>query len=339
MNNSIDQKIVQAFLDGEVENIAEPDKKPEHLLTTISHIFLYSKTVYKLYRKDNENFNRLFVDLSGEDRRSFYEEDFSWNNYYNPLVYKRLSGIKENYSGNIELCEAVDKDVYDYVIEMERIDMQHNLTEQLLGGRLTKDDFRKIGYEMTKRIAEFPHKPKTKDNYYQIYHKLLLEVGEGWAYEADPFIPLDEVKEVMSILFKYLESKRNELSAYTEKDFIFTIDNHSDNIFYRNGVLSFVDVYLPKESWRIVMPRYNILRLATDVLVLRGERYANALCAGYAGYYPNEHSEKQFDTFEQIYMALIKGPYLFIMGKETEARFDEAKKYWKFIKDSTSQLR
>ncbi|OHA00605.1 MAG: hypothetical protein A3H71_02845 [Candidatus Sungbacteria bacterium RIFCSPLOWO2_02_FULL_48_13b] len=335
MNNTQDEKIISAFLEGRIMGLPEFGRKPECLQTMISRVFLFSTTVFKLYRKDSEIFNTLFSDLGGDIRRSFYEEDFFFNHYFNPAVYKFLRGVKVG--DGVELCEPDDKNAYDLVIQMDRIDVRHNLTEQLLNGTLQERDFHKIGYEMTKCIAEFPYKLKTDKNYYEIYYSFLKDLV-GWTDSAAPFIPKEEARRVFSVLFPYLEGKKDELSHYTSKDFVSAIDNHSDNVFYKNGELSFIDVYLPKESWRAVMPSYNSVRLSTDIQVLHGKKYADALLAGYGEYYPEEKRDPGFDMFQKVYMALIKGPYLFIMNRESRARHDEAQKYWEFIKKSVAML-
>ena len=54
--------------------------KAENIQTPISHIFLYKTTAYKFYRRDNDGFNKSFVNLADEAiRAKFYEEDFFYN--------------------------------------------------------------------------------------------------------------------------------------------------------------------------------------------------------------------------------------------------------------------
>ena len=334
MNSPADEKIINSFLEGKTEGLLEPGFQPEHIQTMISHVFLFPKTVYKFYRKDNENFNKMFVDLSGEARKKFYEDDFFYNHYFNPNVYQKLLGI--NVDEEVHLAE-VSNQIYDRVIQMARLALSHNLTTQLLQGSLKEADFRKIGLEMTKMIAEFPHPLKTKKNYYEIMFGFIKDV-EGWTYLADPLIPKKEAEEIMDAVYTFLEQRRDFFSQYTEKDFVVAIDNHSDNIFYDNDEVSFIDVFLPKESWRIVMPFYSSSRPALDVLVLSGQRNSDAMLRGYYDYYGDAPVDPKLYYFYMIYHALVKGPYLLILAKEGGKRQEEGMRYWDFIKSSISKI-
>src|SRR3989344_3985032 len=158
----------------------------------------------------------MFVDLSGRSRRQFYEDDFFCNHYFNQDVYQKLLGIRVN--DTVELTDNSDA-AYDRVIQMARIDVSHNLTAQLLEGSLAESDFQKIGWQMAKMIAEFPHPPKTKKNYYEIMRSFVQDI-EGWTYLADPLIPKGEAQEVIRALYAFLETQKDFFGLYREKDFV-----------------------------------------------------------------------------------------------------------------------
>ncbi len=333
MDYVTDKKIVEAFLAGNVKGLGD-SRSPEYIQTQISHIFLYPETVYKLYRRDNESFNKLFVDLGDEaTRKKFCEEDFFFNRYFNPRVYLDLLRIRVNGS-DVEIRPR-DESGYDWIIKMRRIDPARNLTALLLHGSLKEDDFRSIGYQMTKMIAEFPRKPETSRNYYEIM-KIDVDDVEKFAYLAGRFIKKEDVKRAAWAMKEYLERRKDRFAKITEKDFVYSIDNHSDNVFYNDGELSFVDIYPPKEDWRVVEPLYVIYRLSTDVEVLAGRASAKALIEGYKNYYGVENADESLRLFYQLYGATLKSAYLFMHPGEDRSL--EAKKYWQFAEDKIRDL-
>src|SRR3990172_11469600 len=107
------QKIISAFLVGNIEGMEEKGIIPEHLETQISHVFLFPKTVYKICKRDNSFFNEHFRDLADRNSRTyFYKSDFFENNYFSPNVYLGLHGIgvvdgKVKTSSDIENSEDV----------------------------------------------------------------------------------------------------------------------------------------------------------------------------------------------------------------------------------------
>ena len=335
MDSDTDKKIISAFLKGSVLGLAEEGTSAEYIQTQISHIFLYSHTVYKLYRRDNENFNALFADLSGEKRADFYKEDFFYNHYFNPAVYKKLVGVLVH-DNEVILTEASSG--LDWAIEMARIDAAENLTALLIHGSLKEDDFRSIGYQMTKTLAEFPRKSDTKNNWYAIM-KANFEDNESFVYLADPLIKKDDTRKVLEVLKNYFENGKERFVNMTGEQLICAIDNHSDNVFYNGGEVSFIDVYLPKENWRMIDPFYAVCRLSADVLVLGGNTYAEALISGYEDYYGNDKTSRSIQLFYQLDGALIKAAYLYIIGKDSGKRLNEAEKYWQFIMSSISELK
>jgi aminoglycoside phosphotransferase family enzyme len=336
MNTPSDEKIINAFLDGSVKGLIEHDISAEHIQTQISHIFLYKTTAYKFYRRDNEGFNKSFVNLGDEATRTkFYEEDFFYNHYFNPDVYQQLQKIKIA-RDKVELKNKEDVGD-DWIIQMRRIDTTRNLTALLLAGKLKIDDFRKIGFQMTKAVAEFPHKPKTAKNCYEIM-KIYLKDVENFAYLAEPLIRKEDTRRVMERLNLYLDGKKDRFANLQEKDFVSSIDNHSDNVFYEDNRVSFIDIFPPKEDWRIVEPLYVIYRLSADVEVLAGKEYADALIDGHKEYYKIKETGDDIRLFYQLYAAMIKGAYLYMLSMERGKRADEAKRYLEFVEANINKI-
>ena len=101
----------------------------------------------------------------------------------------------------------------DWAIEMARIDAAENLTALLIHGSLKEDDFRSIGYQMTKTLAEFPRKSDTKNNWYAIM-KANFEDNESFVYLADPLIKKDYTRKVLEVLKNYFENGKERFDFY-----------------------------------------------------------------------------------------------------------------------------
>lgn len=325
------QHILEAFKDGNVQGIAEPGVTPQHIKTWISHVFLFPKNVYKIYQHENEGFNKDYRDLhTPESREWFYGEDFFWNHYFAPNVYEELLGIKAD--GDKVTIVARDDNPDDLVIKMRRIDASHNLTQRLPVGDLTQGDMHTVGYEMTRLIAEFPHKPKTDKNFYDIMLSRLDDV-KGFTYLAEKYLSRERTDQIMVPLYKYLEAHKEEFAQKTNDDLTIAIDNHSDNVFCDNGKASFLDIYQVKENWLLVEPMLNIYRLSADVLVLAGKEMQQALIQGYKDYYKLTDIEEHRALFYTVYGALIKGAYNYILDKP-----EEAIPYFKYIETSLNSF-
>ncbi len=330
---STTEDIVSAFAEGKVFGLGSA---PEHIKTQISHVFLYQDRVYKLYRKDNEGFNKYFVDLADTDlREQFYRDDFFTNHYFNPEVYLNLLRLKQN--GDNFLLTSSNEQRDDLVIEMKRIDPTYNLTEILKSGKLTSNEAEEMGHFMTKAIAEFPEKPDSKLNYHEIMLHFMEDL-RGFSYMADPEISKEDTDKVMELLSRHVMSKKEVHSKMTAQDMVISIDNHADNVFYKNGQTSFIDVYLPKESWRTVEPLYCIYRPATDVAVWEGEEVKNSIVEGYRRFYGVKEIDKATDLFYQIYFALIRAAGFYQLYKEHGTHKEEADKYWHFISEALPRL-
>lgn len=122
------------------------------------------------------------------------------------------------------------------------------------------------------------------------------------------------------------------LKNFKNSNLSLAIDNHSDNILFTNGKLGFLDIFPPRDIWRIVDPFYNVCRLATDVAVLQGRDLANEMY--------NEYKKiisvgpEKIKSIYELKAALIKGPYLAMLK-----RGDEAQKYFDFIDQKILELK
>ncbi|MCX6781497.1 MAG: hypothetical protein NT003_05320 [Candidatus Magasanikbacteria bacterium] len=327
-------KIVSAFLNGTIQGIEEIGLIPEHTETQISHLFLYPKTVYKICKRDNHFFNEHFRNLADHQTRfDFYKSDFFENNYFSPEVYIALQSIVIN-DEKISVSNFAD-DTDDVVIKMNRIDLANNLSELLHDNVLQETDFRSMGYQQTKAVAAYPHQPKTAENYFDIFGRRLNDLKD-WMHSASTYISNEHVDEFISKLRNYLEKHKDYFSGFDAAQYVVSLDNHSDNIFYQTGKMFFLDIYPPKEDWMTVVPWINMYRPATDILILSGEKNAEAFMQGCVDFYGE--LDRSHDLFYFVYSAAIQAVSLFNLSKDNKIKFSDAELYRDFILNSVRKL-
>ncbi len=322
-------KIIEAFKNGDIAGLPESGSKPEYLQTEISHIFLFPQTVFKFYRRDSKGFNEYFFDLNDNDKRkNFYQEEFISNHYFNPEVYSKLMGLKID-EGQVLIFENLD-DVEDRVIQMKRINADNNLTNILLHGKLSSEDYYKIGDQMTKALIGFNKGKELDGNYYEIMVAFLNDL-ENYLYLYDKNISREESGQIMVSLRKFLEENKDRF-VDASRSLIETIDNHADNTYYNDNKVSFIDAYLPKDSWRIVEPLYGVYRLLTDVAALTNDETAEPMFKGFQNNYPDLQFDLELDTFYKIYFACIRVGHFFEIAMRDASNYDVANRYLDFIK-------
>ncbi|MBP6944577.1 hypothetical protein KBD61_02735 [Patescibacteria group bacterium] len=329
---SLDQHdlILRAFKAGTVQGLLEPGIPPEHIRTFISDVFLFPSTVYKIYRRDNQDFNKDFINLDNIDiRRAFYKEDFRWNQYFNPSVYQQLQGIEVE--GETTLLTEEMKTSSERVIQMRRIDAVLNLTRQLLEGRISEADAFAIGSQLTKKVDQFPWREPSELSMLARLELSLLNL-ERWSLSADPAFPRALTDRAIHSLRGFVQSHQDRFSSLQEDEMVPCIDSHSDNLFFEGGTLSCIDIYLMKPEWRLMERSYSVYRLAMDIEVLGNKSLSETFIEGCVAYYgPRQMIRPEVQWFYQLFSALIKSPYLFSLAQKDPARLREAQLYQAFI--------
>lgn len=192
---------------------------------------------------------------------------------------------------------------------MKRIQAEQNLAELLLKGQLTSYDAHLIGFEITKLIDRFPYKPATKLNYFELLNISRIEDIRNYAVFARPYISPAEADKVLRAMRIWLNRRQEVFSRLPWKKLTVAIDSHSDNVFYVNQQVSFIDIYPPKPDWRLLEPAANIIRLATDGLVLAGESVYAGFLRGYFEYYQDRELDKNLELFYQLGSVMIRAIY------------------------------
>lgn len=326
--------IISQFLIGSVEGIEEKGLIPEHIETQISHVFLFPKTVYKICKRDNHFFNENFRDVSNKKVRfNFYKSDFFENSYFSPNVYLNLFGV-EVIDKKVIIGEPTDKSE-DLIMKMRRIDVKHNLSSLLHEKTLSEKDFQKMGFQQTKAVKLYPHQPKTNDSYYEIFLRR-LEDTRTWMCSAPEYWSNDEVDRIIGIMRNYVEKNKSDFINLDKTQFVVSLDNHSDNIFYEDGNIFFLDIYPPKEDWLITASCMNIYRPATDIFLLMGEKYSRAFIHGYKDYYGSLDETHELLYF--LYSAIIQAVSLHNLSKNNQTKKEDSVLYKKYILENIGKL-
>lgn len=331
--NSIESIVYDSFVGGKVSGIREM-AKPEVLKTQISYLFFYPDSVYKYYLHSNVFFNSNFRDLdSPKSREYFYKRDFFWNNYFNKDVYLELKSLKI-VDGKVAVSDLATVSE-DYLIKMKRIDASSNLSHLLHEKQVGAADAFNIGYQMTKMIAEFPKKVSSAESYYSVTKRDIADL-KNWMYSAKSKISKEQADGVIKALDDYVEVNRNIFEQFPADKYTISIDNHSDNIYYNDEKISFIDIYPPKEAWVFSHPIKNLYRPATDILILGGKELFEAMFSGYEKY--SGQADRRHESFYLVYSACIQCVSLYNLSGNSKQKGIDAEKYWKFIEEKIAGL-
>lgn len=316
------RELIQSFLTGEIVNAQET---PEHIETTISHVFLFREKVYKLYKNDNYDFNTHFRDIAnGASRKNFYETDFRWNHYFSPNIYRRLVKIYRN-DGKFTLVKSGS--AVDIAIEMDRVDNAVNLTKLLRTKKVSRRELVVLSETMMRKIKLFPDfHPKLS---YSDYLRIRLDSLDAFMKIIPGTLPYQRRQHFMNIQRTFFEEHWQYFASFRTHEMSIAIDNHADNIFIVDHKPQFIDVYSPKEEWGIIEPLFNVARLAADVALYHSQEYGRAVLTGFRSVYPQRKIQEEIFQFYALQAALIKGTYLFLLGDPTRKR--EAEQYWKTL--------
>ncbi len=319
--------LLEAFEQGKFANITE---LPEKIIETqISKIFLYKDKVRKVYKP----IKAYFGDFSDtEFRKIYYEEDFSWNNLMSPHVYTSLVPVVYNKTIWTRSATGTAEDFY---IEMEKIDTERSLTNLLGKNTLSVHEIEHLANVVIEKSHQLTDAKK---------HTLTSIINIGWKNifleRLDDLINFcgftSEVpKEYTNSVIPFLKDraeKNSYLENYSNSKLFLATDFHSDNIFFINNEIVFIDAYLPKKLWSVVDLGHSIARLSVDIEVLGSKDLANSFYKSASHIINN--IPKDVITLYELENAIIKEAYYFIIKKP-----ELAVKYTTYIQTRVKLLR
>jgi len=320
MNNG--DKIVDLLKKGIVPGLG--GAKPKHIVTTISNVFIFEDKAYKIYKGDNDLFNKNYNDLSNKESRfAFTRRDFEWNNLLSPEIYTRLRGVVLQ-GGAIAFTEPTD-DSDELAIEMNKIDMSSLLIKRLMENRISLEDCFEMGKQFGEKVSHVPKLTITMTAYEDFltrYHDFI-----PWVRSVKS-IPQDKAEKYLDFMKDFIESHKDELNS---KDLMgVCVDVHADNVVLAGKAFSLFDTYAPKEAWLHGYKFINIYRLATDIYAFLGKEYFEKVLQGYKDT-THEELPRKYDKFLVVYCGLVTWPYQYMLSDKEPERLVVAKKYEAFI--------
>lgn len=317
--------LIEAFERDLVEGFSKPDREIE---TVISRLFFYENKVCKVYKHMQSFIGDMTV---ARFRKEFYSEDFSWNNIVSPNIYLELVGVKKEGDRYIK----TENDAEDFFILMEKVDSDTNLVDLLLEQRVRDKNLTDVIEVLVQKLKELTKtkRPKIDHISAQGWPELLKQNYEdlrSWSYMADTHIPREKTNEIVDALSKSSENLEVIKNFDTNSMFSY-VDGHAGNIFIVDDKVTFMDIYPPKESWRVADMFYTINRPITDVAVLFGQDKADIMYAKLeelTGEFP-----AQLKLLYTIHDAQIMAAYFHMLHKH-----ELGEKYFRFVEENLKKL-
>jgi aminoglycoside phosphotransferase family enzyme len=319
--------LIETIENGNFNKLGKPERVIE---TLISKLFFFGDDVYKVYK-----YNKAFFGDFSDDRfrHEFYHNDFTWNNTMAPDIYIKLGYVKRD---GDTFIEATHDTSWDYFILMKKIDDSQTLFNHIRNKTFTKENLELITEEMFKRtekLTEIKH-TDMEDLFSMSYVDLDLQNLEStreWLYMGSDFIPKQEADAIIDKIKSFVASYPY-FKNFDNKGYLASIDNHGGNILFSNNKVNFIDSMPPMRIWRIQNDAYSISRPATDLEVLAGKEYADAMFSKFEEV-RNTKLDPKVRAYLQVVAALIQAPYMYVL-KEVEF----AQKFWDFAKSKVQEI-
>jgi len=275
--------LVAAIKNGDL-NDPELNVPDHHIETGLAHIFFFGDKVFKQYKivGDEDHFIKGVL-APTQRRQKFIERDFALNQHFSGGVYKKLHahGLSE---GQVHLSD-LNPDSVHVLCEMDKLDFTQNFHEQLLQKKVGEDDLFALGYFTAESVELSPISAPREVNWYELAKERIffLETFIGWLPE--------ECKEDMqnsgcvTALKKHLEDNRSEYETRTGESLVVSLDNHDENIFFKEGKPLFIDVVPPMQSWWYGIPVLNLANISVNVEVLMSPEKARHVEEGFMSYH------------------------------------------------------
>ncbi len=227
---------------------------PKHIETVISNVFLFNEQVYKVYKNDNEFFNKNFHDISTkEERFAFSVSDFEWNHQLAGEIYLRLQSVRVDADG-IRFVEE-QEDAEELLLVTARLPSSTALFEHLRNNNLVESDYYEIGKQFARCEKNFVWRGVIPDE--SLLETMLKRHTDviDWVKGAENISPLE--REVYA---NQLTELITRVYAHDATTVSICFDFHSLNAFYVRQTLYPFDTYPPKDAWRFGPALLNIYR-------------------------------------------------------------------------------
>lgn len=317
--------------------IADETSIPKHIETVMSNVFIFDKTVYKLYKNDNDFFNKAFRDLAPKkDRMNFTKSDFEWNHTLSPSIYAKVIGININ-NGEIKITEPTNE-ADEVVIVMNKAKTEDLLFEKLLKGKLSEDESFSLGKQLGETLKNAQKKPSEKQNFYNKFEARITDL-QNWVSGVSEYVDETEFKEYCDFLEKFRHENREWFENGLSDEMVTGGDLHSHNAIFSDGILYLIDTYAPKEEWLIDHRLIPMYRLGTDIWALTNNKSLfESFLVGYeegSGYTVN----RKLDDLYVMYASSIMVVYLYILQRTDSEKNEAATRFHAFIREYFAKIK
>lgn len=311
--------------------IAGESSTPKHIETVMSNVFIFDKTVYKLYKNDNDFFNKAFRDLAPKkDRMDFTKRDFEWNHTLTPSIYTKLIGISVK-GGEIEITEPNDQ-AEEIVIVMNRAKTDDLLFEKLMQGTVSENESFIMGKQLAENLKKAQKKPEERHNFYNKFEARVSDL-RNWIKSVGEFVDESEFKEYCDFLEAFRKDNKEWFEKELSDEMVHGGDLHSHNAIFTDGNLFLIDTYAPKEEWLVDHHLIPLYRVGTDIWALSGnKKLFEEFIRGYeegSGTKVN----RNLDDLYVIYASSIMVCYLYILQRTDKEKKEAAARFHKFIRE------
>lgn len=300
---------------------------PKHIETVISNVFVFEKTVYKIYKNDNAYVNQNFRDISyRNDRFTFTQRDCDWNHTLSPTIYLKTEGVRVK-DGMVEICSTEDAE--ELAIVMNRINMADVLYEKLLNHHITEENAFLIGKQYAENIKKI-QTPIIHGNYYHDFNNRIPDLRE-WMESSAENISVEESGKYCNYLDSFLKDRRELFEGQLSTTMTNDGDIHSHNAVFTNDQLYLIDTFPPKEEWIRGHPHISLYRLGSDIYALSGSK---ELFEAYLKGCEESGAvlNRELDHFYIIYASGIMISYQYLLAANDEHHMKAAQTYHSFIK-------
>lgn len=327
MENYSQKTLVDLFKAG---SFPGENSVPKHVETVISNVFIFEKNVYKFYKNDSEFFNKSFRNLADEEERfSFTEKDYKWNDTLSPSIYIRLANIVVR---NGVIVEVDSRDEAEEILMiMNKIDTENVLFEKLISGEITREDCFEIGKQLGESLKKVQLPLQNPPSFYDLFEARTQDLKE-WIGSVPDHIQEEEINTYISFLDNFRINNRERFENELTSEVVADGDFHSHNAVYSDKQFLLMDTYPPKEEWGLGHKLIPLYRMGVDVWGLTGKKeYFEAMIEGY-----EVGSESKVDrTLEQLYVvysAGIAAPYLYMLQQNDSTKNEPAERFHNFLR-------
>ena len=302
---------------------------PKHVETVISNVFIFDKNVYKFYKNDSEFFNKSFRNLAdNEERFSFTEKDYKWNDTLSPSIYIKLTyiAVKE---GTIVEVDSRDN-AEEILMVMNKVDTENVLFEKLISGEITREDCFEIGKQLGESLKKVQLTLENPPSFYDLFEARTQDLKE-WISSVPDHIKEEEINTYISFLDNFRIANQERFKNELTSEVVADGDFHSHNAVYSDKQFLLMDTYPPKEEWGLGHKLIPLYRMGVDVWGLTGKKeYFEAMIEGYE--LGNDTKvDRSLDELYIVYAAGIAAPYLYMLQQNDPSKKEPAERFHIFL--------